>query len=54
MTRNKKRGPNPYKQANEAFLDAKAKEVGYGATKMDDIPAHSTHIFELKLVKIER
>ena len=28
MTRNKKRGPNPYKQANEAFLNVKAKEVG--------------------------
>jgi peptidylprolyl isomerase len=27
---------------------------GYGATKMDDIPAHSTLIFELQLVKIER
>ncbi len=139
MTRNKKRGPNPYKQANEAFLDVKAREDGmvvldngvmyrvleegsgtkkptprsivyvhytgklidgtvfdttesdqlpalfmvgdlimgwqivltrmhegdkwevyipakwgYGATKMDEIPAHSTLIFELQLVKIER
>lgn len=26
----------------------------YGATKMDDIPAYSTLIFELQLVKIER
>ena len=26
----------------------------YGATKMDDIPAWSTLIFDLKLVKIER
>ena len=27
---------------------------GYGAMKMDDIPAHSTLIFTLQLVKIER
>ena len=27
---------------------------GYGAMKMDDIPAHSTLVFELELVKIER
>ncbi len=26
----------------------------YGSTKMDDIPAHSTLIFEMELVKIER
>ena len=139
MTRNKKRGPNPYKQANEAFLEAKAKEEGvvvldngvmyrvlkegsgtrkptprsivyvhytgrlidgtvfdttegeslpalfivgdlimgwqialtrmhegdrwevfipakwgYGAAKLDGIPAHSTLVFELELIKIER
>ena len=35
----------------EVYIPAK---WGYGATKMDDIPAHSTLIFELKLVKIER
>ena len=27
---------------------------GYGTMKLDDIPAHSTLIFELELVKIER
>lgn len=27
---------------------------GYGSMKMDDIPAHSTLVFELELVKIER
>lgn len=27
---------------------------GYGALKLDDIPAHSTLIFTLELVKIER
>ena len=27
---------------------------GYGAMNMEDIPAHSTLIFELELVKIER
>ena len=27
---------------------------GYGSRKMDDIPAHSTLIFEMELVKIER
>ena len=27
---------------------------GYGATKMADIPAHSTLVFTLELVKIER
>lgn len=27
---------------------------GYGAMKMDDIPAYSTLIFEMQLVKIER
>ena len=35
----------------EVYIPAK---WGYGATKMDDIPAHSTLIFELQLVKIER
>ena len=107
----KKKKFNPYKQANEDFLTAKAQEegmvvldngviyrvleeghgtkkptprsivyvhytgrlidgtvfdstqgqplpalfmVGYGATKMDDIPAHSTLVFVLQLVKIER
>lgn len=66
----KKKKSNPYKEANEAFLAAKAREEGivvldkwevyipakwgYGSMKMDDIPAHSTLIFELELVKIER
>lgn len=35
----------------EVYIPAK---WGYGAMKMDDIPAHSTLIFELELVKIER
>jgi len=35
----------------EVYIPAK---WGYGATKMDDIPAHSTLIFTLHLVKIER
>ena len=35
----------------EVYIPAK---WGYGAMKMDDIPAHSTLIFELQLVKIER
>ena len=35
----------------EVFIPAK---WGYGAMKMDGIPAHSTLIFELELVKIER
>ena len=35
----------------EVYIPAK---WGYGATKMDDIPAHSTLIFTLELVKIER
>ncbi len=35
----------------EVFIPAK---WGYGSMKMDDIPAHSTLIFELQLVKIER
>jgi FKBP-type peptidyl-prolyl cis-trans isomerase len=35
----------------EVYIPAK---WGYGALKMDDIPAHSTLIFELELVKIER
>lgn len=35
----------------EVFIPAK---WGYGAIKMDDIPAHSTLIFEMELVKIER
>ena len=66
----KKKRTNPYKEANEAFLAEKAKEEGivaldngvlykvleegHGAMKMDDIPAHSTLIFELQFVKIER
>lgn len=66
----KKKRTNPYKEANEAFLAEKAKEEGivaldngvlykvleegHGTMKMDDIPAHSTLIFELQLVKIER
>ena len=35
----------------EVYIPAK---WGYGSMKMDDIPAHSTLIFELELVKIER
>ena len=35
----------------EVYIPAK---WGYGALKMDDIPAHSTLIFDLELVKIER
>lgn len=35
----------------EIYIPAK---WGYGAMRMDDIPAHSTLIFELELVKIER
>lgn len=35
----------------EVYIPAK---WGYGAMKMDDIPAHSTLIFDLELVKIER
>lgn len=35
----------------EVYIPAK---WGYGAIKMDDIPAHSTLVFEIKLVKIER
>lgn len=35
----------------EVFIPAK---WGYGAMKLDGIPAHSTLIFELELVKIER
>ncbi len=35
----------------EVYIPAK---WGYGSMKMDDIPAHSTLIFELQLVKIER
>ncbi len=35
----------------EVYIPAK---WGYGALKMDDIPAHSTLIFELELVRIER
>ena len=35
----------------EVYIPAK---WGYGALKMDDIPAHSTLIFTLQLVKIER
>ena len=35
----------------EVYIPAK---WGYGAMKVDDIPAHSTLIFTLELVKIER
>ncbi len=35
----------------EVYIPA---QWGYGALKLDDIPAHSTLIFELELVKIER
>ena len=35
----------------EVFIPAK---WGYGSMKMDDIPAHSTLIFEMELAKIER
>ena len=35
----------------EVYISAK---WGYGAMKVDDIPAHSTLIFTLELVKIER
>ena len=35
----------------EVFIPAK---WGYGSMKMDDSPAHSTLIFEMELVKIER
>lgn len=35
----------------EVYIPAK---WGYGATKMDDIPAHSTLVFTMELVKIER
>lgn len=34
----------------EVIIPAK---YGYGALKMDDIPAHSTLIFELELIKME-
>ncbi len=42
MARNKRH--NPYKEAKWA----------YGSMKMGKIPAHSTLIFEMELVKIER
>ena len=35
----------------EVYIPAK---WGYGSMKLDDIPAHSTLVFELELVKIER
>lgn len=35
----------------EVYIPAK---WGYGASKLDGIPAHSTLIFEMELVKIER
>ena len=35
----------------EIYIPAK---WGYGSVRMDDIPAHSTLVFDLELVKIER
>lgn len=35
---------------NEKFLEAK---YGYGSMKLDGIPANSTLVFELQLVKIQ-
>ncbi len=35
----------------EVYIPAK---WGYGTMKMDDIPAHSTLVFDMELVKIER
>lgn len=35
----------------EVYIPAK---WGYGSTKMDDIPANSTLVFDMELVKIER
>ena len=35
----------------EVYIPAK---WGYGSSKMEDIPAHSTVVFTMKLVKIER
>lgn len=35
----------------EVYIPAK---WGYGAMRMDDIPAHSTLVFDMELVKIER
>lgn len=35
----------------EVYIPAK---WGYGTVKMDDIPAHSTLVFDMELVKIER
>lgn len=35
----------------EVYIPAK---WAYGAVKMDDIPAHSTLVFDMELVKIER
>ena len=35
----------------EVYIPAK---WGYGSSKMEDIPAHSTLVFTMKLVKIER
>lgn len=35
----------------EIYVPAK---WGYGSVRMDDIPAHSTLVFELELIKIER
>jgi len=35
----------------EVFIPAK---WGYGSMKLDGIPAHSTLVFEIELVKIER
>lgn len=68
--RKKLKRPNPYKEVNELIMgwqialtrmpEGDKWEVyipakwAYGAMKMDDIPAYSTLIFTMPLVKIER
>lgn len=68
MQRRENKKTNPYKLANEAFLEVKAKEegtvgqvgslypgeVGLCAIRMEDIPPHSTLVFTQELVKTER
>ena len=95
MQRRRNKRPNPYKEANEAFLQVKAREEGivaldngvlykvleeghgtrkptprsivyvnytgrlidgtvFDTTEGQPLPAHSTLVFELELVKIER